>query len=74
MDLEVRAAEFLHDLTAHTARAARLVMSLHRLPGRTADHGNGGKVIAAPSYTALKKAVRSAQFVAEKLAFSMLQP
>ena len=73
MDLEVRAAEFLHDLTAHTARAARLVLSLHRLPGRTADHGNGGKVIAA-SYTALKKAVRSAQFVAEKLAFSMLQP
>ena len=26
MDLEVRAAEFLHDLTAHTARAARLVL------------------------------------------------
>ena len=45
MDLEVRAAEFLHDLTAHTARAARLVLSLHRLPGRTADHG------CDPAYT-----------------------
>lgn len=73
MDLEVRAAEFLHDLTAHTARAARLVLSLRRLPGRTADHGNGGKVIAAVVHR-LEKAVRSAQFVAEKLAFSMLQP